>query len=101
MACTANHDSGLPQLRHWCETNFRCLSPPFTRIGRVEKFGGAGGGDPRRVGLGAGGGKMLSPPISTCLMRLWSWGIKTMGDLRPKICTKIRISEVHDASNHR
>ena len=77
MACTANHDSGLPQSRHWCETNFGCSSPLFTRIGRVEKLGG--GVDPRRVGLGAGGGRMLSPSISTCLMRLWSWGIKTRG----------------------
>ena len=81
MACAANHDLGLPQSRHWCETNLGCSSPLFTHIGRVEKFGG-GGMDPRRVGLGAGGGGgggMLSRSISTCLMRLWSWGIETRG----------------------
>ena len=49
MACTANHDSGLPQSRHWCATNFGCSSPLFTRIG--------GGGDgPAEGGFGRRGG---------------------------------------------
>ena len=58
MARTANHDSGLPQWRHWCETNFGCSSPLFTRIGRVEKLGGGDG--PAEGGFGRGGGGAFS-----------------------------------------
>ena len=50
MACTANHDSGLPQSRHWCATNFGCSSPLITRIRGGEWTRGGwvwapGGGD--------------------------------------------------------
>ena len=52
MACTANHDLGLPQSRHWCEKNFGCSTPLFICIGRAEEQGM----DPRRVGSDLGGG---------------------------------------------
>ena len=57
MACAANHDSGLPQSRHWCETNFGCSSPLFTHIERVEKFGGGDGPAEGGFGRRRGGGR--------------------------------------------
>ena len=77
MACTANHDSGLPQSRPflllclpairvgaavthtqsrpWCETNFGYSTPLFTCIWKVEELGGGGDG-PAEGGFGPGGG---------------------------------------------
>ena len=54
MACTANHDSGLPQSRHWCENFFRLFNSalhPHLGSGRIGV-----GMDPQRVGSDPGGG---------------------------------------------